>query len=114
LNGKVSIIGSDSRVRQPVPPTTAVDQCPENLCVALAEARACSLTGIYRKRQEQNQHGLNSMHPQRQTLHNELHARPSLYFDEPAHVFHLAFLGGDLECNCCGSMFLDHDVGVST
>ncbi|MHC8380220.1 DUF3422 domain-containing protein [Pseudomonas sp. LB3P14] len=46
------------------------------------------------------------MHPQRQTLHNELHARPSLYFDEPAHVFHLAFLGGELECNallehCC-------------
>ncbi|MGH8333127.1 MAG: DUF3422 family protein, partial [Pseudomonas sp.] len=46
------------------------------------------------------------MHPQRQTLHNELHARPSLYFDEPAHVFHLAFLGGEPECNallerCC-------------
>jgi uncharacterized membrane-anchored protein len=32
-------------------------------------------------------------------LHNELHARPSLYFDEPAHVFHLAFLGGESECN---------------
>jgi len=50
------------------------------------------------------------MHPQRQTLHNELHARPSLYFDEPAHVFHLAFLGGDRECNallqnCCPSAF---------
>jgi uncharacterized membrane-anchored protein len=56
--------------------------------------------------QQQSINGLNSMHPQRQTLHNELHARPSLYFDEPAHVFHLAFLGGEPECNallerCC-------------
>lgn len=38
------------------------------------------------------------MHPLRQFLHNELHARPSLYFDEPAHVFHLAFFGGEDEC----------------
>ncbi|MGE7958293.1 DUF3422 domain-containing protein [Pseudomonas sp. NPDC089530] len=50
------------------------------------------------------------MHPQRQHLHNELHARPSLYFDEPAHVFHLAFLGGDPQCNallqrCCPEPF---------
>ena len=56
--------------------------------------------------QQQSINGLNSMHPQRQTLHNELHARPSLYFDEPAHVFHLAFLGGEPQCNallerCC-------------
>jgi len=46
------------------------------------------------------------MHPHRQTLHNELHARPSLYFDEPAHVFHMAFLGTEAQCNallerCC-------------
>lgn len=46
------------------------------------------------------------MHPQRATLHNELHARPSLYFDEPAHVFHLALLGGEEACaallrRCC-------------
>ncbi|VVP12292.1 hypothetical protein PS838_03403 [Pseudomonas fluorescens] len=46
------------------------------------------------------------MHPHRQTLHNELHARPSLYFDEPAHVFHMAFLGTEPQCNalldrCC-------------
>ncbi|WP_153788455.1 DUF3422 domain-containing protein [Pseudomonas sp. EMN2] len=46
------------------------------------------------------------MHPQRTTLHNELHARPSLYFDGPAHVFHLALLGGDTACQsllqrCC-------------
>ncbi|MGE8066261.1 DUF3422 domain-containing protein [Pseudomonas sp. NPDC089569] len=46
------------------------------------------------------------MHPFRQSLHNELHARPSLYFDEPAHVFHLAFLASEKECNaflqdCC-------------
>ncbi|WP_460321731.1 DUF3422 domain-containing protein [Pseudomonas ogarae] len=39
------------------------------------------------------------MHPQRKMLHNELHARPSLYFDEPAHVFHLAFLGDNAQCN---------------
>ncbi|WP_236176171.1 MULTISPECIES: DUF3422 domain-containing protein [Pseudomonas] len=46
------------------------------------------------------------MHPQRKTLHNELHARPSLYFDEPAHVYHLAFLSDDARCEallqqCC-------------
>ncbi|MEN0105840.1 MAG: DUF3422 domain-containing protein [Pseudomonas sp.] len=33
------------------------------------------------------------MHPLRNELHNELHARPSIYFDEPAHVFHLTLLG---------------------
>lgn len=32
------------------------------------------------------------MHPQRNALHNELHSRPSMYFDAPAHVFHLAFV----------------------
>lgn len=32
------------------------------------------------------------MHPYRTALHNELHARPSLYFNEPAHVFHIALL----------------------
>ncbi|WP_286918824.1 DUF3422 domain-containing protein [Pseudomonas sp. UBA6753] len=46
------------------------------------------------------------MHPERTALHNELHARPSLYFDGPAHVFHLALLGGDAACaallqRCC-------------
>ncbi|CAM3759811.1 hypothetical protein CCOS865_04869 [Pseudomonas reidholzensis] len=46
------------------------------------------------------------MHPQRTALHNELHARPSLYFDGPAHVFHLALLGADAACTallqrCC-------------
>lgn len=46
------------------------------------------------------------MHPQRTALHNELHARPSLYFDAPAHVFHLAFIGGQIQCDallrrCC-------------
>ena len=35
------------------------------------------------------------MHPQRTALHNELHARPSLYFNEPAHVFHIALLDQD-------------------
>ncbi|MGE8064382.1 DUF3422 domain-containing protein [Pseudomonas sp. NPDC089569] len=37
------------------------------------------------------------MHPLRHTLHNELHARPSLYFSEPAHVFHLAVMGSEAE-----------------
>jgi len=32
------------------------------------------------------------MHPLRTLLHNELHARPSTYFNAPAHVFHLAFM----------------------
>ncbi|MCE8033769.1 MAG: DUF3422 domain-containing protein [Halomonas sp.] len=32
------------------------------------------------------------MHPQRERLHNELHARPSIYFSEPAHLYHYAFL----------------------
>ncbi|MCE8017771.1 DUF3422 domain-containing protein [Halomonas sp. MCCC 1A17488] len=32
------------------------------------------------------------MHPQRERLHNELHARPSIYFTEPAHLYHYAFL----------------------
>lgn len=46
------------------------------------------------------------MHPQRTALHNELHARPSLYFDGPAHVHHLAVLGGNAACTtllqrCC-------------
>ena len=37
------------------------------------------------------------MHPLRHTLHNELHARPSLYFSEPAYVFHLAIMGNEDE-----------------
>jgi uncharacterized membrane-anchored protein len=32
------------------------------------------------------------MHPLRASLHDELHARPSLYFDGPAHVYHFALL----------------------
>lgn len=32
------------------------------------------------------------MHPLRVDLHNELHARPSIYFNEPAHVFHMALI----------------------
>ncbi|MBH2033623.1 DUF3422 domain-containing protein [Pseudomonas putida] len=37
------------------------------------------------------------MHPLRHALHNELHARPSLYFSEPAHVFHLAIIGSECD-----------------
>ncbi|MGQ7956807.1 DUF3422 domain-containing protein [Pseudomonas sp. SP16.1] len=32
------------------------------------------------------------MHPLRSELHDELHARPSIYFNEPAHVYHLTLL----------------------
>lgn len=32
------------------------------------------------------------MHPQHASLHNELHARPSVYFDGPAVLHHFAFL----------------------
>ncbi|MCE9663307.1 DUF3422 domain-containing protein [Halomonas sp. M5N1S17] len=39
------------------------------------------------------------MHPQRERLHNELHARPSIYFSEPAHVHHYAFLDEDGGCD---------------
>jgi len=35
------------------------------------------------------------MHPQRARLHNELHARPSIYFEQPAHLHHYAFLDDD-------------------
>jgi len=35
------------------------------------------------------------MHPLRFDLHNELHARPSIYFNEPAHVFHLTLVESD-------------------
>ncbi|MFJ4353935.1 DUF3422 domain-containing protein [Pseudomonas sp. NPDC089428] len=38
------------------------------------------------------------MHPQRSALHNELHARPSLYFNGPAHVFHVALIGDSSDC----------------
>ncbi|MDN3558183.1 DUF3422 domain-containing protein [Halomonas maura] len=39
------------------------------------------------------------MHPQREQLHNELHARPSIYFSEPAHLHHYAFLDTDGVCD---------------
>ncbi|MGJ7459248.1 DUF3422 domain-containing protein [Halomonas sp. MA07-2] len=35
------------------------------------------------------------MHSQRARLHNELHARPSIYFEGPAHLHHYAFLDDD-------------------
>ena len=35
------------------------------------------------------------MHSQRARLHNELHARPSIYFEDPAHLHHYAFLDAD-------------------
>lgn len=33
------------------------------------------------------------MHPLREALHNELHARPSIHFGGPAHMHHYALLG---------------------
>lgn len=54
------------------------------------------------------------MHPQRYALHNELHARPSMYFDAPAHVFHLAFLdendiaSGIIQALCAAHPTRDH------
>lgn len=33
-----------------------------------------------------------TLHPLRVELHNELHARPSIYFSEPVHVYHLTLL----------------------
>ena len=53
------------------------------------------------------------MHTLRQMLHNELHARPSLYFEEPAHVYHLAFIGNRQSCqalveNLCKSLIDAH------
>jgi uncharacterized membrane-anchored protein len=33
-----------------------------------------------------------TMHPLRSELHDELHARASIYFNEPAHVYHLTLL----------------------
>lgn len=40
-----------------------------------------------------------TMHFQRETLHNELHARPSIYFSPPAYLHHFAFLGSDDICD---------------
>ncbi|GGX98469.1 membrane protein [Litchfieldella qijiaojingensis] len=39
------------------------------------------------------------MHPQREILHNELHARPSIYFSDPAYLHHFAFLDADGVCD---------------
>ena len=39
------------------------------------------------------------MHPLRKALHNELHSRPSIYFRDPAHVYHFAFAEADDVCD---------------
>lgn len=54
------------------------------------------------------------MHPQRKTLHNELHARPSLYFDEPANVYHLAFLTHEVPCDTLLSSFCRDPIDPDT
>lgn len=35
------------------------------------------------------------MHPLRKRLHNELHSRPSIYFEGPAHVYHFVLTDAD-------------------
>ncbi|WP_103102984.1 DUF3422 domain-containing protein [Pseudomonas sp. LFM046] len=39
------------------------------------------------------------MHPLRKALHNELHSRPSIYFRDPAHVYHFAFSDAEDVCD---------------
>ncbi|MCY1341911.1 hypothetical protein D9M69_278790 [compost metagenome] len=42
------------------------------------------------------------MHPLRKALHNELHSRPSIYFRDPANVYHFAF--SDAEDVVCDAL----------
>ncbi|WP_271407796.1 DUF3422 domain-containing protein [Pseudomonas sp. Q1-7] len=39
------------------------------------------------------------MHPLRKALHNELHSRPSIYFRDPANVYHFAFADTEEACD---------------
>jgi uncharacterized membrane-anchored protein len=39
------------------------------------------------------------MHPLRKALHNELHSRPSIYFSDPANVYHFAFADAEEVCD---------------
>ncbi|AOE84931.1 DUF3422 domain-containing protein [Pseudomonas sp. TCU-HL1] len=39
------------------------------------------------------------MHPLRKALHNELHSRPSIYFQDPANVYHFAFADAEDVCD---------------
>lgn len=39
------------------------------------------------------------MHTLRKALHNELHSRPSIYFRDPAHVYHFAFADSENVCD---------------
>ncbi|WP_368669378.1 DUF3422 family protein [Pseudomonas tremae] len=50
------------------------------------------------------------MHSLRIQLHNELQALPSIYFDGPASVYHVAFLMGGGGCNS----LLDRLAGFGT
>ncbi|WP_419709571.1 DUF3422 domain-containing protein [Pseudomonas sp. NFX224] len=51
------------------------------------------------------------MHPLRHSLHNELHARSSLYFSEPAYVFHMAVMGSESERQSLLNSLYDEPVG---
>ncbi|MFP4138089.1 MAG: DUF3422 domain-containing protein [Halomonas sp.] len=48
------------------------------------------------------------MHPQRERLHNELHARPSIYFDEPATLHHYALLDEGGACEAALARLAEH------
>ncbi len=52
------------------------------------------------------------MHPQRERLHNELHARPSIYFSEPAHLYHYAFFA-DVQAHAAMLVQLGETTGVA-
>lgn len=52
------------------------------------------------------------MHPQRERLHNELHARPSIYFSEPAHLYHYAFFA-DVQTHAAILIQLGEATGVA-
>ncbi|MDD1963806.1 DUF3422 domain-containing protein [Pseudomonas putida] len=49
------------------------------------------------------------MHQLRLDLHNELHARPSIYFDGPACVFHAAFVASGEEATRILLQLVGHD-----
>ncbi|MFW6346155.1 MAG: DUF3422 domain-containing protein, partial [Halomonas sp.] len=48
------------------------------------------------------------MHPQRERLHNELHARPSIYFAEPATLHHYALLDEAGACEAVLARLAEH------
>src|SRR5699024_5997807 len=56
---------------------------------------------------------LHFMYLHRQDLHNELHARPSVYFDAPAQIFHLAFLDENDAAQTIVSTLCDRHIALA-